>query len=96
VATFLKMYFDQVTRQKKETVQQAAQYQKFLKEWAGVELSLDMCKMDIDLHPMYDLKKNLDSFGLSITHVVQDRVSPRPSGPPSAPAGRFQPLSQAF
>jgi sulfonate transport system substrate-binding protein len=65
VAAFLKMYTDQVTRQKKETVQQAAQYQKFLKEWAGMELSLDMCKMDIELHPMYDLKKNLEVFDAS-------------------------------
>ena len=65
VAQFLKMYFDQVDRQKKELHSQAEQYQTFLKDWAGIELNNEMCIMDIDLHPMYDLKKNLEVFDAS-------------------------------
>ncbi len=79
VATFLKMYFDQVTRQKKETVKQAAEYQKFLKDWAGVELTMDMVKMDIELHPMLDLKENLAIFdgskGKSQAYQYMDALS---------------------
>lgn len=65
VATFLKMYYDQAARQKKETVKQAPEYKKFLKTWAGIELSDEMVKMDIELHPMYDLKKALEVFDAS-------------------------------
>ena len=63
VARFLKLYFQMIDRQKKETVQQAPQYQKFLKEWAGMDMTMEFVKMDIDLHPMYDLKQNLEIFG---------------------------------
>jgi sulfonate transport system substrate-binding protein len=62
VARFLKLYFQMIDRQKKETVQQAPQYQKFLKEWAGMDMTMEFVKMDIDLHPMYDLKQNLEIF----------------------------------
>ena len=65
VARFLKLYFDQVDRQKKELHSQAKQYQTFLKDWAGIELSDEMINMDIDLHPMYDIKKNLEVFDAS-------------------------------
>jgi NitT/TauT family transport system substrate-binding protein/sulfonate transport system substrate-binding protein len=65
VATYLKMYFKQVDRQKKEGQAQAKQYQRFLKDWAGIELADDMIKMDIDLHPMYDLERNLQVFDAS-------------------------------
>jgi len=65
VARFLKLYFQMIDRQKKETVAQAPMYQKFLKEWAGMDMSPEFVKMDIDLHPMYDLKKNLEIFDSS-------------------------------
>jgi len=79
VARYLKMYFDQVDRQKKELHAQAAQYQKFLKDWAGIELNKEMIDMDIDLHPMYDLKRNLEVFdaskGKSQAYVWMDDLS---------------------
>ncbi len=62
VARFLKLYFQMIDRQKKETVKQAAMYQKFLKEWAGMDMNMEFVKMDIDLHPMYDMKENLAIF----------------------------------
>jgi len=65
VARFLKMYMAQIDRQKKETVQQATQYQKFLKDWCGIDMNADMVKMDIELHPMYDLKQQLEIFDSS-------------------------------
>ena len=65
VARYLKMYFDQVSRQKKELHAQAKQYQTFLVDWAGIELNDEMVQMDIDLHPMYDLEKNLAVFDTS-------------------------------
>jgi len=55
----------QIDRQKKETVQQATQYQKFLKDWCGIDMNADMVKMDIELHPMYDLKQQLEIFDSS-------------------------------
>ncbi|MEW5723993.1 MAG: ABC transporter substrate-binding protein [Thermodesulfobacteriota bacterium] len=65
VARFLKMYFDQVDRQIKEKQAQAKNYQRFLKEWAGIELGDQMISMDIDLHPMYTLERNLKVFDAS-------------------------------
>lgn len=65
VARFLKLYFQMIDRQKQETVKQAALYQKFLKEWAGMDMNMEFVKMDIDLHPMYDLKENLAIFDAS-------------------------------
>lgn len=65
VARFLKLYMQQIDRQKKETVAQAPQYQKFLKEWCGMDMTPDMVKMDIELHPMYDLKQQLEIFDSS-------------------------------
>jgi NitT/TauT family transport system substrate-binding protein/sulfonate transport system substrate-binding protein len=65
VARFMKFYYDQVTRQKKETVAQAPQYKKFLKDWCGIELADELVKMDIELHPMLDLKQNLAIFDAS-------------------------------
>ncbi|NWF53683.1 MAG: PhnD/SsuA/transferrin family substrate-binding protein [Syntrophaceae bacterium] len=65
VARFLKLYFQMIDRQKKETVQQAPMYQKFLKDWAGMDMQMEFVKMDIDLHPMYDLKENLRIFDSS-------------------------------
>ncbi|HEX7371424.1 MAG TPA: PhnD/SsuA/transferrin family substrate-binding protein [Thermodesulfobacteriota bacterium] len=65
VARFLKLYFQMIDRQKKETRQQAPMYQKFLKDWAGMDMNMEFVKMDIDLHPMYDLKENLRIFDSS-------------------------------
>lgn len=65
VARFLKMYFAQADRQNKARHKDAKQYQKFLKDWGGIELDIEMCKMDIDLHPMYSLQKNLEVFDAS-------------------------------
>ncbi len=65
VARFLKLYLQMIDRQKKETVAQAAQYQKFLKDWAGMDMSMDMVKTDIELHPMQDLKQQLEIFDSS-------------------------------
>ncbi|MEW6262182.1 MAG: ABC transporter substrate-binding protein [Thermodesulfobacteriota bacterium] len=65
VAKYLKMYFAQVDRQIKEKQSQAKEYQRFLKEWAGIELNDQMISMDIDLHPMYTLERNLKVFDAS-------------------------------
>jgi len=60
------MYFDQVTRQKKgKTIQQAAQYQKFPQGMGRHGTQHGYVQMDIELHPMYDLKKNLEVFDAS-------------------------------
>ncbi|MCX5909637.1 MAG: nitrate ABC transporter substrate-binding protein, partial [Deltaproteobacteria bacterium] len=65
VAQFLKLYFQMIDRQKKETVQQAQMYQKFLKEWAGMDMNMEFVKLDIEIHPMYDLQENLRIFDSS-------------------------------
>ena len=65
VARFMKLYFQMIDRQKKETVKQAPTYQKFLKDWAGMDMNMELVKMDIDLHPMFDLKENLNIFDSS-------------------------------
>jgi len=65
VATFLKFYFDQVDRQIKEGQAQAKNYQRFLTDWAGIELNDEMIEMDIELHPMYTLQRNIEMFDVS-------------------------------
>jgi len=79
VATFLKFYFDQVDRQIKEGQAQAKNYQRFLTDWAGIELTDEMIKMDIELHPMYTLKKNIEMFdgskGPSQAYKAMDDLS---------------------
>lgn len=79
VASFLKMYFDQVDRQIREGKAQAKKYKTFLTDWAGIELNDEMISMDIDLHPMYTLKKNLDMFdsskGKSQAYKAMDELS---------------------
>jgi len=79
VARFLKLYFQMIDRQKKETHQQAPMYQKFLKDWGGMDLSMDLVKLNIDLCPMYDLQENLkifnDSKGPSIAYKQMSAIA---------------------
>jgi NitT/TauT family transport system substrate-binding protein/sulfonate transport system substrate-binding protein len=40
-------------------------YQKFLKDWGGMNQTPEMCKMDLDAHPTFNLKGQLELFDSS-------------------------------
>jgi len=62
VAKWMKIYFQGIDRMKKEGTKQAAQYQKFLKEWAAMDMTTENCVLDIEKHPVFDLKEQLAMF----------------------------------
>ncbi len=62
VARFLKVYMRGVDEIKKENVNMADAYSKFLQNWAGVELSPADAAMDIKYHPVYTLQEQLSLF----------------------------------
>jgi NitT/TauT family transport system substrate-binding protein/sulfonate transport system substrate-binding protein len=67
VAKFLRVYLRGVNYIKKhgsrpEVVQL---YQKFMKDWGGMNMTLEMCKLDIDEHPVWTLEEQLKLFDSS-------------------------------
>jgi NitT/TauT family transport system substrate-binding protein/sulfonate transport system substrate-binding protein len=40
-------------------------YQKFLKDWGGMNMTLEMCKADLECHPLFNLKGQLELFDSS-------------------------------
>ncbi len=65
VAKWMTLYFQGIDRMKKEGVGQTTQYQKFLKDWAGMDMTKDDCTLDIQKHPVFDLKEQLAMFDSS-------------------------------
>ena len=62
VVKFLDIYFQEIDKMKKEQANLAEPYQKFLKDWAAIDITLEDAKMDIAWHPVYDLKEELAMF----------------------------------
>ncbi len=65
VAKWMTAYFQGIDRMKKEGTGQTAQYQKFLKDWAGMDMTKEDSSMDIEKHPVFDLKQQLAMFDSS-------------------------------
>jgi NitT/TauT family transport system substrate-binding protein/sulfonate transport system substrate-binding protein len=64
VAKFLKVYFQGIDTIKQEGVKLAPDYTKFLK-WAGLNMSDDEAKMDLEMHPVFTLDEQLKMFDSS-------------------------------
>lgn len=79
VVKFLDIYFQKIDEMKKEGNKLAPEYQAFLKEWAGMEVSLEDAKLDIDKHPVYSLEEQLALFdtskGESEVHKWMDGIA---------------------
>ncbi|WP_461208587.1 ABC transporter substrate-binding protein [Desulfocurvus sp. DL9XJH121] len=64
VARFLKVYFRGIDMVRKEGAKLAPDYAKFLK-WAGLNMTQDEARMDIEMHPVYTLEEQLKMFDTS-------------------------------
>lgn len=64
VAKFLKVYFRGIDLIRKEGVKLSPDYQKFL-AWAGLKMSEDEAKMDLDMHPVFTLDEQIAMFDTS-------------------------------
>jgi len=65
VVKFLSVYFDGIDTMKKDGVKLADQYQAFLKDWAAMDTSKEDAALDIQNHPVFDLKEQLAMFDSS-------------------------------
>lgn len=65
VAKFLKIYFRGIDLLKKEGVKLAPEYKKFLKTWAGMDMTDEQIRMDIEMHPVFTLDEQLKMFDAS-------------------------------
>lgn len=64
VAKFLKIYFRGIDLIRKEGVKLAPDYSRFL-NWAGLRMSEEEAKMDLELHPVFTLQEQLKMFDSS-------------------------------
>lgn len=62
VAAFLKTYMRGIDAIRADGAKLAPAYSKFLLDWAGVELDVDVAAEDIKKHPAYTLKEQLQLF----------------------------------
>ena len=65
VAMFLKMYLRGIDLIKKEGVNLLPEYKKFYKDWAGMEMTDEMAKKDLEMHPVFTLAEQLKLFDSS-------------------------------
>lgn len=65
VAKFLKLYFRRIALQKPDSEEMINGYIKFLKDWAGTELSKEDAAKSLKLHAMYPLDQQLKVFDTS-------------------------------
>lgn len=65
VVKFLDIYFQGIEKMKKEGKNLADAYQRFLKDWAGMDISKEDAVLDIEVHPVFDLKEQLALFDSS-------------------------------
>lgn len=64
VAKFLKIYFRGIDLIRKEGVKLAPDYSRFL-NWAGLRMTEEEAKMDLELHPVFTLQEQLKMFDSS-------------------------------
>jgi NitT/TauT family transport system substrate-binding protein/sulfonate transport system substrate-binding protein len=62
VVKFLDIFFQGIDRMKKEKTSQADSYRKFLKDWGGMDISKEDAILDIEKHPVFDLREQLAMF----------------------------------
>jgi NitT/TauT family transport system substrate-binding protein/sulfonate transport system substrate-binding protein len=65
VAKWMTIYFQGIDKMKAQGTALAPQYQKFMKDWAGMEMTPGDAALDIQKHPVLDLKSQLALFDSS-------------------------------
>ena len=81
VAKFLRVYLRGVNMLKAEgsSEEMVKEYQRFFKEWAGMEYTLEQSKQDIDYHPVWNLEEQLQLFdnskGPSQSEIWQKKIA---------------------
>lgn len=65
VAAFIKVYMSGIDYMKQEGDKLAPGYSNFLRDWAGVELPVNVAAADINNHPVYSLEEQLKLFDSS-------------------------------
>lgn len=73
VAKFLKMYFRGVEMIKSTPIDQLVpEYQKFMKDYCGLDMTPEMCKLDLEKHPVYNVQEQIALMdGSKGTSVVE-------------------------
>ena len=79
VTKFLKVYFKGIDMLKKTPSDKlVADYKKFMKDYCGLDMSEDMCKMDLDSHPVFDVQEQIkmmdNSKGPSVVETWEQGV----------------------
>ena len=64
VAKFLKVYFKGIDLIRKDGTALAPEYKKFL-AWAGLKMTEEEAKMDLDMHPVFTLDEQIQMFDSS-------------------------------
>ncbi len=64
VAKFLKVYFKGIDLIRKDGVALAPEYKKFL-SWAGLKMTEEEAKMDLEMHPVFTLDEQIKMFDTS-------------------------------
>lgn len=62
---FLRVYLRSIDALRSEGEKMAPEYQRFFKEWAGMDMSLEAAKMDLQLHPVFTLDEQITLFDSS-------------------------------
>ena len=59
VVKFLDMYFQKIDEMKAKKGALAPEYKAFLKDWAGMDMTLEDSKLDLEKHPVFTLQEQL-------------------------------------
>lgn len=95
VEAFLRLYFRGITLIRKTPVEELIpEYRTFIKEWAGRELSEETALRDLQNHPVFTLKEQLELFDVSqgksvlqqwLSDIATFQVNADPAGLKSIP-----------
>ena len=79
VVKFLDIYFQKIDEMKAKKGALAADYKAFLKDWAGMDMTLEDSKLDLEKHPVFTLEEQLklmdSSKGPSEVHKWMEGIA---------------------
>lgn len=79
VAKFMKVFFRGIDHLKKTPVDKLVpDYKRFMKDYCGLDMSEEMCKMDLESHPVFDVQEQIkmmdNSKGPSVVETWEQGV----------------------
>ena len=79
VVKFLDIYFQKIDEMKAKKGALAPEYKAFLKDWAGMDMTLEDAKLDLEKHPVFTLEEQLKlmdgSKGPSTVHNWMEGIA---------------------